>query len=287
MENERLVTFDPASKLSVVLVDCADAAAQLARGHLSGPVASVYLSQALAGVALLGAETSQTDETVTFRLDTADSPLGGFLVEATETGTLRGYTKKKILGDLDGMGVPKDSDALGKSGTFEVLRSVPGEILASGAVGVMFNGKSGFIAQGLDVYFAQSLQRRVRVALAGAAGDDGTPTLARGVMVECPPDGDVAVYSAVAEAFDSGAAFKSIAGASFSPRTVFKKLGLPNLEIRATMPLSFACRCSASRAEALLATIPPNERATLPETVDITCHMCGRTWQINNKDRPE
>ena len=280
MENERQEALDPASKIAVALVDCVTAAGQLARGHLSGPVASKYLSEALAGVALLGVETSQPEETVTFRLDATDSALGGFLVEATEKGTLRGYTKKKILGDFDGMGEPKDSEILGKTGTFEVIRSVPGEILASGAVGVAFTGKNGFIAQGLDAYFAQSLQRRVKTALVGAAGDDGMPVLARGVMVECPPDGDAAVYESIAGLFASSVAAKAISGASLSFRSVLKKLGLPNAEIRRTSPISFACRCSPSRASALLAALPPEQRKTLPATVDVTCHMCGRTWQV-------
>jgi len=282
MESERIEALDEATKLSVVAVECAAAAAQLARGHLSGPAAAVYLAESLAGAALLGAETSRENETVTFRLDVPGAPLGGFLVEATAEGTLRGYTKKKIIDDLDGMGAPKDKDALGASGTFEVIRSVPGTVLSSGAVAVKFAGKGGYVAQGLDAYFAQSLQRRVKTALAGAAGDDGVPTVARGLMVECPPDGDAAAFAAVLESFASGAAAKAVSGVSFSMRTVLKKIGLPHAEVRARKPLSFACRCSAERAEAILAAIPPEERKSLPEAVDITCHMCGRTWTVGS-----
>ncbi|MBR0506934.1 MAG: Hsp33 family molecular chaperone HslO, partial [Kiritimatiellae bacterium] len=135
MTDERIQALDPATKLSVVLCDCTAAAGALARAHLSGPTASHYLAQALAGVTLLGAETSQDEETVTFRLD-CPGPLGGFLVEATAAGTLRGYTKQKILNDFDGLGAPKDAQVLGESGTFEIIRSVPGMILASGAVAV-------------------------------------------------------------------------------------------------------------------------------------------------------
>ena len=280
MVNERVDVLDAATRLSVTLADCAGAAAQLARGHLSGPVASVYLAEALAGAALLGAESSRDGEMVTFRLDAPDSRLGGFLVEASAEGTLRGYTKRKTLGDLDGLGAPKDGVVLGKTGTFEVIRSVPGEILASGAVGVAFEGRQGYVAQGLDAYFAQSLQRRVRTALVGSAGDDGVPVLARGVMVECPPDGDEEAFEAVAASFASGAAAKAISGPGLSPRTVLKKLGLPQAEVRRTAPLSFACRCSAERAAALLASLPPEERKALPASVDVTCHMCGRTWSV-------
>ena len=283
MNDERIQALDPATKLAVVLCDCTAAARDLARAHLSGPTASHYLAQALAGVSLLGAEMSQDEETVTFRLE-CPGPLGGFLVEATAAGTLRGYTKLKILNDFDGLGAPKDAQVLGETGTFEIIRSVPGEILASGAVAV---GKKVGVADGLDAFFAQSLQRRVRTAVAAAAGDDGVPVYARGALVECPPDGDAAAFAAVAETFASGAVQKALATASVSARTLLKKLGLPQAEVRRTDPLSFACRCSAERAEAMLAAIPEAERAALPPQIDVTCHMCGRTWTVATRRTEE
>ena len=286
MNDERIQALDPATKLSVVLCDCTAAAGALARGHLSGPTASYYLAEALAGVALLGAETSQDEETVTFRLD-CPGPLGGFLVEATAAGTLRGYTKQKILNDFDGLGSPKDAKVLGETGTFEIIRSIPGAILASGAVAVSEPRRGDrsetFVAQGLDAFFAQSLQRRVRTAVVAAAGDDGVPVYARGALVECPPDGDAAAFEAVAETFASGAVKKALASGTVSVRTLLKKLGLPHAEVRSTTPLSFACRCSAERAEAMLAAIPEAERAALPPQLDVTCHMCGRTWTVSTR----
>ena len=283
MNDERIQALDPATKLAVVLCDCTAAARDLARAHLSGPTASYYLAQALAGVALLGAETSQDEEPVTLRLD-CPGPLGGFLVEATAAGTLRGYTKLKVLNDFDGLGAPKDAQVLGETGTFEIIRSVPGTILASGAVAV---GKKVGVADGLDAFFAQSLQRRVRTAVAAAAGDDGVPVYARGALVECPPDGDAAAFAAVAETFASGAVQKALATATVSARTLLKKLGLPQAEVRRTDPLSFACRCSAERAEAMLAAIPEAERAALPPQIDVTCHMCGRTWTVATRRTEE
>ena len=292
VKDERIQVLDPATKLSVVLCDCTSAARDLARAHLSGPTASHYLAQALAGVSLLGAETSQDEETVTFRLD-CPGPLGGFLVEATAAGTLRGYTKLKILNDFDGLGAPKDSKVLGETGTFEIIRSVPGEILASGAVAVAAGAPGRgdrpgtFVAQGLDAFFAQSLQRRVRTAAAAVAGDDGVPVYARGALVECPPDGDATAFETVADVFASGAVQKALASGTVSARTLLKKLGLPRAETRRTDPLSFACRCSAERAEAMLAAIPEAERAALPPQIDVTCHMCGRTWTVSTRRTEE
>ena len=212
MNDERILALDGDSLLVVEAVDSLAAATALARGHLSGPTASAYLAQALAGVALLGMETSRADETVTFRLD-CPGPLGGLLVECTEKGTLRGYTKKKIL-DFDGERF-SDAEVIGASATVEVIRSIPGKVLSSAALPVNFVEKgAAALAQALEAYFAQSLQRRVRVALCGAAGDDGLPTVARGVLVECPPDGDETAFARVSELFANGVAAKAIGGAT-------------------------------------------------------------------------
>ena len=277
MKDELIQILDPATKISVIAADCTTAACELSRAHLSGPTAAAYLGEALAGVALLGSEASQDDETVTFRLE-CPGPLEGFLVECTAAGTLRGYTKKKILDEFDGMGAPKDAKVLGETGTFEFIRSIPGSILSSGTVATAW--KKYAVASGLDAYFDQSLQRRVRTAVACAAGDDAAPVYARGLLAECPPDGDAAAFAKVAEVFEGGAAAKALASGSAAPRTLLAKLGLPHAEIRRTSPLSFACRCSAERAAAVLASIPPAERASLPPSLDVTCHMCGRTWTV-------
>jgi len=283
MNDERILALDGDSLLVIEAVDCLSAAIALARGHLSGPTASAYLAQALAGVALLGMETSRADETVTFRLD-CPGPLGGLLVECTEKGTLRGYTKKKIL-DFDGERF-SDAEVIGASATVEVIRSVPGKVLSSAALPVNFAEKgAAALAQALEAYFAQSLQRRVRVALCGTAGDDGVPTVARGVLVECPPDGNETAFARVSELFANGVAAKAIGGATLSLRTLLRKLDLPLAEVRRTTPIAFACRCSRERAQAMLDALPPADRADLPPTVDITCHLCGRIWTVTNEEK--
>lgn len=268
MKNERIEFLDAATRVSIVMADVTDAAGTLVSNHLAGPTAARYLAEALAGVALLGAETSLPDETVTWRCDAAGaSPLGGFLVEATAAGTLRGYTRKKILQDFDGISTPSDKEVLGDECTFETIRSTPGSILSSGSVAVK-SLRFGTLAAGLDAYFANSLQRRVKTAILANADDDCRILAARAVLVEAMPDS-----SAELPELKSGML-------AASDRTILRKLGFGNAEKRKTTALSFACRCSAERAKATLAAIPAAERATLPPTLDITCHMCGKTWTV-------
>ena len=260
MKDVREEWYDAERKVAVTFVDVTSAAQDLARGHLCGPTSAYFLSKALAAAALLGAETSEKDETLAIQMK-CKGPLGGFNVECTAEGTLRGYTEKKILDDFDGMGRPDPKKVVGER-RIQVTRSVPGRIISQG------------IATSLDGYLAGSLQRKAVIHLEAAVSDEVEILEARGVMVEEMPD---ASSTGVL-----GATFKSLAVAQ---RNILKQLGLEHAELRRSTPLSFACRCSPERASAIIAALPESERASLPPVVDVTCHMCGRTCSVESKSR--
>lgn len=253
--------YDKEAKVAVTLVDVTGAAQELCRGHLCGPTAAHYLTEALAAAALLGAETSEPDETVILQAK-CSGPLGGYNVECTAAGTLRGYTEKKVLDEFDGMGRPKDKQVLGEE-QIQVTRSVPGRILSQG------------IAKSLDGYLAGSLQRKACLKVEAAVSDEVQILEARGILVEDMPDR--ASNLVCCQASD----LKSLA---VSSRNLLKQLGLEHAELRKTTPLSFACRCSPDRALATLAALSEEERKTLPPTIDITCHMCGKTFTLKTKE---
>ena len=249
--------YDSEKKVAVTIVDVTSAAQELARGHLAGPTAAHYLTEALASVALLGGEMSEKDETVILQAK-CSGPLGGYNVECTAAGTLRGYTEKKVLDGFDGLGKPKDRMVLGDQ-QIQVTRSVPGRILSQG------------ISTSLDGYFAGSLQRKACLKVEAAVSDEVEILEARGVLVEDLPDAKGPMVCCKTDEV------KSLAVAS---RNVLKQLGLDKAELKRTTPLKFACRCSPDRAVAMLAALSEEERKSLPPTIDITCHMCGKTFTV-------
>ena len=257
MKDCREEWFDAEKKVAVTIVDVTSAAQELARGHLAGPTAAHYLTEALASVALLGGEMSEKDETVILQAK-CSGPLGGYNVECTAAGTLRGYTEKKVLDGFDGLGKPKDRMVLGDQ-QIQVTRSVPGRILPQG------------ISTSLDGYFAGSLQRKACLKVEAAVSDEVEILEARGVLVEDLPDAKGPMVCCKTDEL------KSLAVAS---RTVLKQLGLDKAELKRTTPLKFACRCSPDRAVAMLAALSEEERKSLPPTIDITCHMCGKTFTV-------
>ena len=257
MKDCREEWFDAEKKVAVTIVDVTSAAQELARGHLAGPTAAHYLTEALASVALLGGEMSEKDETVILQAK-CSGPLGGHNVECTAAGTLRGYTEKKVLDGFDGLGKPKDRMVLGDQ-QIQVTRSVPGRILSQG------------ISTSLDGYFAGSLQRKACLKVEAAVSDEVEILEARGVLVEDLPDAKGPMVCCKTDEL------KSLA---VSSRNVLKQLGLDKAELKRTTPLKFACRCSPDRAVAMLAALSEEERKSLPPTIDITCHMCGKTFTV-------
>lgn len=257
MKDCREEWFDAEKKVAVTIVDVTSAAQELARGHLAGPTAAHYLAEALASVALLGGEMSEKDETVILQAK-CSGPLGGYNVECTAAGTLRGYTEKKVLDGFDGLGKPKDRMVLGDQ-QIQVTRSIPGRILSQG------------ISTSLDGYFAGSLQRKACLKVEAAVSDEVEILEARGVLVEDLPDAKGPMVCCKTDEL------KSLA---VSSRNVLKQLGLDKAELKRTTPLKFACRCSPDRAVAMLAALSEEERKSLPPTIDITCHMCGKTFTV-------
>lgn len=280
MKDSREEWFDAGKKVAVTIVDVTSAAQELARGHLAGPTSTHFLTEALASVALLGGEMSEAGETVILQMK-CKGPLGGFNVECTSEGTLRGYAEKKVLDDFDGLGKPDARKVIGEA-QYQVTRSVPGRILSQG------------ISTSIDGYLTGSLQRKACIRTEIAVSDEVEILEARGVMVEILPDSKLGSLGSEGSVRSLGAEGlkdplltlldpKDSLSLSVASRNILKQLGLENAELRKTTPLKFACRCSPDRAIAMLAALSDEERRSLPPSIDITCHMCGKTFTVKTK----
>ena len=255
MKDCREEWYDKEAKVAVTIVDVTSAAQELARGHLAGPTSTHFLTEALASVALLGAEMSEKDETVILQMK-CKGPLGGYNVECTSEGTLRGYAEKKVLDGFDGLGKPDAKKVVGEA-QIQVTRSVPGRILSQG------------ISTSVDGYLAGSLQRKACIRTEVAVSDEVEVLEARGIMVEILPD-----------SVRGEPEISSCSSLSSSSRKILDSLGFQHAELRKTTPLKFACRCSPDRATQMLAALSEEDRKALPPTIDITCHMCGKTFTV-------
>jgi len=274
--DSRVTAYSPSAKISLVFVEVTDSARELERSHLCGPTAGLIQAEALAAVALLGAELSQPEETVTLRMRVS-GPVGGLLVEAGADGSLRGYTQVKVMNDLDACEELDLSCALGEHGEIQIIRSLPGKILASGTAKV----SPASVIKGLEQYYRQSLQRQVLTqisALAYGGFIDGS----RGLLAERLPDSDGEAFERVTRLFEDGTVQESLE-ASASPQTLCSTLGLDDCVFQPARPLKFACRCTPERVDAMLAGMPSADLEALvreERPARVFCHMCGKGYEV-------
>ncbi len=268
--------FSPSAKINLVYVEVTDSARELERSHLCGPTAGLIQAEALTGVALLGAELTQPEESVTLRLRVS-GPVGGVLVEANVDGGLRGYTQVKVMNELDACEELDVSTALGETAEVQIIRSVPGRVLSSAAMEV----RPASVIKALEQYYRQSLQRQV-LAQISALAYGGFIDGARGLLLECLPDGNRDVFARLSRLVEDGTVLECLE-ASASLRTVCETLGLTDCQFTPSKSLRFFCRCSQERVEGMLAGMSNADLGAMVEEdrpAQIFCHMCGKGYQV-------
>lgn len=260
MKNCREVWYDSEKKIKVTFVDTLQASQDLVNAHLCGPVSGYFLSKALSAAALLAEELTLENESISIQMK-CDGPLGGLNVECTQTGLLRGYTEKKIFDEYDGIIKQPVSYAFLKKiigeKRVQISRTIPGKILAQGC------------SNSLDSYLVSSLQRKAVIYTEAFVSDELKVELSRGVLIECLPD-----------CTETKSLYLKPKSLQASPRKILEELNLPKAEKKSCVPLAFGCRCDANRAKTMLNALTDEEKRDLPDKVDITCHMCGRTFTV-------
>lgn len=268
--------FSPLTKVRLVYVEVTDSARELERSHLCGPTAGLIQAEALAGVALLGADLVDADETITLRLRVS-GPVGGVLVEACADGGVRGYTQVKVMNELDACEELDVSAALGELAEVQIVRSVPGRILSSAATDI----SPASVVKGIEQYYRQSLQRQALVQVSALAYG-GFLDCARGFMIECLPDAEGETLARLSKFFEDGTVLECLeASATFS--TLCQTIGIDDCVFDDPKPLRFACRCSDERVLGMLEGMPAADLEAMifeDRPAQIFCHMCGKGYQV-------
>jgi molecular chaperone Hsp33 len=263
-------------KIALVFVDVTGPARLLERSHLCGPAAGLVQAEALACVALLGAELNHPKETVALRLRVS-GPIAGLLVENMAGGGLRGYTNNKVLHDLDTLERIDDLSILGDLGEMSVVRSIPGKTLST----AMINVTPASLRTGLQEYFTKSLQRSVKILVEASSTVEGV-VFARALMLECMPDADKRAFSGVLRRLERG----GVAEALRHPVTLKDICAMLHLEAGApgeSEPLEFRCRCSIARVIKMVSGLPDADIKDMvhgSQPSQIVCHMCGTGYHV-------
>jgi molecular chaperone Hsp33 len=272
--------YSPRARIQFVHVEVVDAARALEQSHLCGPTASLALAEALVGVALLGAELSQPEETVTLRMRVS-GPVQGVLVEMSRDGALRGYPNIKVMNDLDAREELESSEAFGDRAEAQIIRSLPGQILAHAALEM----QPASVRHAVERYYEQSLQRGASAQIAAVAYG-GTLELARGLLALALPDVDRAEFERLAGLFDEETVMQELEACG-SLAEIAETLGVTDLQFEPSQRLRFACRCSRERVLGMLDGLPAPELAGLAQQAkpaSVYCHMCGKGYEVDTAE---
>ena len=264
--------------LRFTYVDVTYGARELIFRHESGPVAGEILARALAGAALFSGDAARDDHCLSLQVN-VDGPIKGLMAEVTGAGTVRGFTKVKLL---PGDRTPEAqlSAALGGSGIMSVILSEPGNVIYSGQV----DASPPDLRSATARYFNQSLQTPTGVALVSSM-KGGELSHCRALAGQRMPDGLIEDFVPILEAFNDGSvdSFLSSMAPDADP---WQALPMIKVETAETRELRFGCRCSEDKAIEAVASLSTEE---IREAIDgegkhdVTCHMCSQLYEVGEE----
>jgi molecular chaperone Hsp33 len=262
--------------------DVSHSSRELGQAHLCGPTAELAQAESLVAAALLSSDLTRKDEAVSIRLQ-VDGPLKNAFIEATHEGALRGYTAVKVLNKFDGEAVITSAKAWGDRGEAAILRSLPGKLISQATVAC----STPVVVEAINQYFNLSLQRSAFSVVAASATAEGV-SQARGLLVECLPDGDRRTFEALRDAV--GGAISEELELADTPAGLWGALNYTDISFDQPRHLFFACRCSrasALRAVSALSTAERRQMIAAAEQAEIDCHMCGKHYTITVEELNE
>jgi molecular chaperone Hsp33 len=261
----------------------------------SSPSATVGLSRALSGAALLAAHMSENQQ-IGLHFN-GDGPIAGIFAEATYEGELRAWCGNP---QVDAIRQQQDknarldvADAIGK-GILTVVRSVPFEKQPRVSTVPLVTSQVG---QDIAWYLEQSAQIPSLISLGVLLAEDGTVQCSGGVLIELMPQANDAPASpgtkspneALINRLEELAAKApplsgQIEGAT-KPEDLLRiytgEIQLVASEL--VHDLYFRCRCSQSRLERSLALLGGHEIDELVKArkdIEAKCQFCGASYVV-------
>ena len=275
--------FDPEAGVRLTLANVTDTARALERSHLCGPIAGVIQAEFVGAMALLGTLLDAPGQTISLRARLPEGLLGGATLECAYGYEIRGYTRQKILPQLDDSNEPNEvlfDRALGRRATCAVLRCGPKEPPATAQFDLAYPDHLS-VTDLLEEYFCASLQRRTLCQLS-AASKLGYVECAHALMCDFAPEASEETYQRIARRFETGL-IQDWLDAGVSLNELLAQLALTPSGRPETHTVCFRCRCSSERVLAMLRALDPKERAEMVaagKPTDIYCHMCGKCYTI-------
>lgn len=251
--------------------------AEMRASHGLGILETMVLGKAFVAASLLSA-TVKGEDRIAIKVE-GDGPAGGFAVECSAGGDVRGRLFETAF-DLAEAPPSLDTAPLVGHGTISLTRLMAGRtepVTGSAAL------KTGRLAEDLAWYFHLSEQTRTSFTLGLHFDAEGRVAGAGGLFLQAMPGAsdealdrvERLVYgmAPLGETFASGASRMDVCLRSF-PFFDYNHLD--------ELPTRFHCACSKERLGSYIAAMPAAELADMAENgpfpMEVTCHNCGSAY---------
>lgn len=269
--------FCPITRLRFLYSDVSETAALLNEQHNSDQAAAEILGRALAGIALVGIDLGEQDEMISMHTETA-GPIGGYLVEMTGRGELRGYAYARRLPP------PENNEPISPYGPMARVKMTrsheSGSIRSQMAFNVMPAGERDILME----FYNSTLQIPTQVCL-HAHVFDGHLESVRALAVQRMPDGRKSDFARISALFKDGTVQEQLEFDA-STATLREIFSLPELTTGPTRALRMGCTCSQASVDAAYASTPKDVLQGIARTgrnETFRCHLCGQTYTLTHE----
>jgi molecular chaperone Hsp33 len=269
----------PSRGIRAVFVRVGDTARMARMLHGLYPTSARLFGEALAAGALLGA-LQKDGGRVNLQLE-CDGPIGGLLVDADDTGNVRGYVRRPQV-HFPGDAARGTHAALGGSGFLSVLRELRGGQPYRSAVQL----EAFDLAGDLRRWFDASEQVPTAVGLTVAAAEGEPLREVAGLLVQRLPAGDDAAVEEARRSIAAGALERAVASGA-SAQEVLRAVAGEGFDVLADVEVAYRCGCSQERARVAVSALGPegilDVLAKEGEAV-ITCEFCRSRYVVGEPE---
>lgn len=273
----------------IVAVTATDVAREAIKRHEATGAAAIALARGLTAGLLL-ATLTKDEERVTLQL-IGGGPLGGLTIDATASGTARGYVKHvvEIAADVEGTERPRIAGVVGTDGIVSVIRDL--------GLRESFRGQtalaSGEIDEDFERYLTESEQIDSALRCETLMDAEGRLVAVAGLLVQALPGGrGAAAVSAARARLHAGALSAALTAdprAADAGGLVETALGdvLGMWQALDARPVRFHCGCSRERAGATLALLGAAELSAMileDGKAEVVCNFCRARHEFSETE---
>jgi len=252
------------------------------RRHGTMPTATAALGRVLTAAALMGA-LLKTRQRVVIRFD-SEGPLRKVIAEATSNGEVRGYTAEPLVNLPSKNGKLDVSGAIGRSGTFTVIKDLGLKEPYTGVVKIY----TGEVAEDMAYYLTESEQIPSAVGLGVYVEPDGSVGVAGGFLIQSFPPQDDQTIEKLINRINALPAITDLLRQGKKPEDlislIFADIPFELLERR---DLTFKCSCSKERVEQALLSLGKEEVEKLIREqggAEAKCEFCHERYYLTKSE---